>query len=216
MTNCVARLVLGSTLVVLAASSAAAQDTRRIGLTFAFPGAVGVQWDVTDKFSLRADTGFTRFRDELRTNIGDLIPRGFQGISIPDPTTTYTSQNVSIAVSAMWALHTREQLKIYVAPRIGVDLRSQTTEIEYDLSGVPPALLAVLQLPSLQDEFSDTDTVPEFGAMFGVSYRLAERFAVFAETGVAYSRGNLDSGREFRTKFSQFGLRSGIGGILYF
>ena len=215
MTKSVVRVVFSCALLAAVASPAAGQDVRRLGLTFAFPGAVGVQWDVTDMFSLRADAGFNRSRSEFTTDISDFIPRG-QVISWPSPTTITTSQYVSIGVSAMWAIHARDQLKVYVAPRIGVRFASQETETEYDLSGLPPAIVAALQLPSLDEDFSESDAEPEFGAMFGVSYRVAERFGVFAETGVEYTRGDFESRGVLRSTHSSFGLRSGVGGVLYF
>jgi hypothetical protein len=206
------------TLVTCSALSAAAQNDRRIGVTFAFPGAVGVQWDVTDAFSLRADAGFSRTRSESTTDFGDLFPPTFPVTvtRFPSSTTVTTSQHASIGISAMWALHSRDQLKLYVAPRAGVRVMSQESETSYDLSGLPPALLAALQLPRLDEEFSLTDTSPEFGVMFGASYRLAPRFGVFVETGAEYTRGTFESGSSLESTHSTFGIKSGVGAVLYF
>jgi hypothetical protein len=211
-----ARLAISCTLVACSALPAAAQDDRRIGLSFAFPGAVGVQWDVTDAFSLRADGGYSRTRAESSTGFVSLFPAGTPIPALPVSTSVTTSHDVSIGVSAMWAVHSRDQLKVYLAPRIGISLYSQNTEFDFDLSGLPPSVIAALSLPARNADISETDTSPEFGVILGTSYRLAPRFGIFAEGGAAYTRRTFDRSGTLESTFTSVGIRSGVGGILYF
>ena len=217
MTQTLVRVVGGCMVMAAFAVPAAAQNERRIGFSFAFPSAVGVQWDVTDKFSLRADGDFLHNRSELTSDL-DFLPPSLVGSSLPSTTTVNTSQVVSIGVTAMWAIHSSDQLKVYVAPRIAVNILNRESETNYDVSGIPPALLAILQLPAQGETRSETDTMPEYSVGLGASYRLASRFAVFAETGFSYSRGSLGigSGLGLESRQTTFGLRGGVGGILYF
>ncbi len=216
MTQTVVRLAVTCTLVVCAAVPAAAQDDPRIGVTFAFPGAVGVQWDVTDAFGLRADAAFSRTRSESTSDFGELLPRGVGITPFPSITTVTTIQHTSIGLSAMWAVHSRDQLKVYVAPRIGVRVFRQDSETDYDLSGLPPAVVAALSLPRLDEELSFSETSPEFGVSLGASYRLGPRFGVFVETGAEYTRGTFETAGVLESRHSTFAIRSGIGAVLYF
>lgn len=228
MTPLSIRLVF-SGLVLLGAMPAAAQD-RTWGLLFGYPGSVGVQWDVTGKFAVRVDGDYERDHATLTTGMGDPPPRSvttsvtFMPITDVVPArpifissmTETTHQSGSIAVSGLFTLHESDQLKIYVAPRAGVAIVNSTSRTDWDVSGLPPALLAAITFPA-DVERSHTDYAPDISAKFGASYRLGDRFGVFGETGFGYVRRAASTdGSTIEATLSSFGLRAGIGGILYF
>ena len=217
--------MLGGAFVAVFASSSAAQD-RKWGVLFGYPGSAGIQWDVAEKFAVRIDGHYDRNHTTLTTGMADPPPRPSftffdsnfttsQSIFIAAITET-TTQSGSIAVSGLFALHARDQLKIYVAPRVGVRIVNLATRTEWDVSGIPPPLLAAITLPANQER-SQTNYSPDFSAKFGAAYRLGDRFAVFGETGVGYTSGTASStGSTLEIKQSSVGLRAGVGGILYF
>lgn len=220
MKKCIVRLTL-SGLVLLSASPAAAQD-RKWGLLFAYPGAIGIQWDLSSKVAIRFDGDYNRNETEFITDISlgfiPLVP----GAPIPgltpmvvSTTTETSSYNGSIGVSGVFTLVTRDQLKIYVAPRAGVTIAGVSIRSESDPSGIPPALLAAITMPA-NEERSERDYAPEISAKFGAFYRLGDRFGVFGEAGFGYTGGISTSSFNSEVRHYSIGLRSGIGGILYF
>jgi hypothetical protein len=216
MTKPLVRIVF-SGLVLMLAWPAQAQD-RKWGLLFAYPGSVGLQWDVAEKFALRVDGDFNRNHTELESVQGD-PPIRLTPTIVPIFISTLTETTTisgSIAVSGLFTLHARDQLEIYVAPRVGVAIANLTSRTEWDVSGVPPALLAALTLPA-NDEQSRTNYSPDISAKVGASYRPGDRFAVFGETGAGYTRSSSSTlPSNLEVTHSTFGLRAGIGGILYF
>ena len=210
---------------VAAFSSAASAQDRKWGILFAYPGAVGVQWDVADRFAIRVDGDYDRSHSEFITGMGDPPPRvmpTIPGITVPtfipvlvSTTSEITTHRGSIGVSGLFALVARDQLKIYVAPRAGVSMSSVTFRTTFDVSGIPPALLAAITLPA-NEERSESDYAPDFSAKFGAAYRLGDRFSVFGEAGFGYTGGVSTSNFNTEVRQNSIGLRSGIGGILYF
>lgn len=223
MTTWIVRCAV-SCAVLIMAWPAAAQD-RKWGVLFAYPGSVGIQWDLSDKFAIRFDGDYNRNHSEFTIGMADPPPRFspmLPGATLPGLTpivvstvTEITSQNGSIAVSALFTLVTRDQLKIYVTPRAGLSITSVTFRTEYDVSGIPPALLAAITFPA-NEERSESDYAPDISARFGASYRLGDRFSVFAEAGFGYTGGLSTTSLNTEVKQHAIGLRSGIGGILYF
>ena len=222
MTKYIVRLAL-SGLVLVVAWPAAAQD-RKWGVLFAYPGAIGIQWDVSSKFAIRFDGDYNRNETEFITDTGSPVRLSptIPGPPIPGLTpivvstmTETTSYNGSIGVSGVFALVTRDQLKIYLAPRAGVTMAGVSIRTEFDVSGIPPALLAALTVPA-NEERSESNYAPEISAKFGAFYRLGDRFGVFGEAGFGYTGGISTTSFNSEVKHHSIGLRSGIGGILYF
>jgi hypothetical protein len=174
-----------------------------------------VHWDVTEKFSLRLDGDYDRTQTTLTSGTGDPFPRSLPPISISSTIET-TTQAGSIGASGLFTLHARDQLRMYVAPRVGIAIVNLTSRTEWDVSGIPPPLLAALTVPA-NEERSNTDVMAEISALFGASYRVGERFGVFGETGFRYTGGTASAtSSTVEIERSSFGLRAGIGGILYF
>jgi hypothetical protein len=183
---------------------------------FAYPGSVGIQWDATGKFALRFDGDYDRNQTTLTSGMGDPPPRFPAAPIVISSSIETTTQAGSLGASALFTLHARDQLRIYVAPRVGVEIVTLTSRTEWDVSGIPPALLAALTVPA-NEERSTTDIMADIRAIFGASYRVGERFGVFGETGVGYTGGTASAtSSTVEIERSSFGLRAGIGGILYF
>jgi hypothetical protein len=113
---------------------------------------------------------------------------------------TTSSTAVGVGVSALFYVRKWDSLRAYVSPRFGYQRSSFT------FSGSPSA-------PS-------TNTYTGSGSV-GAEYQLHRRFAVFAETGLAYSRAHsadttLAPGVPLTTSSHTWGTRAGVGAILYF
>ena len=111
-----------------------------------------------------------------------------------------SSTSVGVGVSALFYVRKWDNLRAYVSPRFGYQRSSFT------FSGSPSS-------PS-------TSTYTGSGS-FGAEYQLHRRFAVFAETGLAYGRANITDttlapGFSLNTSSHTWGTRAGIGAILYF
>ena len=71
-------------------------------------------------------------------------------------------------------------------------------------------------MPADIDDETETQYDQEYGGVFGALYRLGDRFGVFGETGFQVSRFTSTSSRGSPSTQTTFGLRAGVGGILYF
>ena len=131
----------------------------------------------------------------------------------------------SIGVSALITLTNADQLRTYVAPRVAWGMSRSTTTIEYDLSRFtpPPPLPPPGSRAFQNQELTTKSRTPSYGASFGATTTLRDRFGFFGELGFAYTStdsaplsigGAIESSitRESRT----VSLRSGIGAIIYF
>jgi hypothetical protein len=113
---------------------------------------------------------------------------------------TTSSRSTGVGVSALFYVRKWDSLRAYVSPRFGYQRSSFT------FSGSPSS-------PS-------TNTYSGSGS-FGAEYQLHRRFAVFAETGLAYSRANVNEttlapGFPIQSSSHTWGTRAGVGAILYF
>lgn len=193
------RLVVVFVMVAVCASPAAAQDERRWGLLFAYPGSVGVQWDASDKFALRLDA------DYVQTTFTSEISLGLVGSSIRTTRTTTTTLGITrLGISTPFTVHSRDSLKLYVAPRVAISIERSSSTSEED------------GMPADSDDETETQYDQEYGGVFGALYRLGDRFGVFGETGFQVSRFTSTSSRGLLSTQTTFGLRAGVGGILYF
>jgi hypothetical protein len=196
--------------ILLIAVPVSAQDERRVGVVAAYPASFGVLWQVTDGFALRGDGSFdsSTFEQSVSTSIS------FSPLFGPasSETTTFRSEasnrEVAFGVSALIDLHRRDQLRVYVAPRVGLGFTK--TSLTSTLDG--PSELGRLLAP---ETTTRTARVLAFELMLGASTRIGERFGVFGEIGAGYSRSLGDdsllelSSRTFRS-------RGGVGAILFF
>jgi hypothetical protein len=112
------RLLMVILAMTLTARPSSAQDTGRVGLTMAFPAAVGVIWHATDGLAIRPDFTFSQTsRDE-------------------EVSFTASSASVGLGVSALFYVHRWDNLHAYLSPRFGY----QRTSFTYP--GSSPASLA--------------------------------------------------------------------------
>ena len=197
-------------LVLFAAAPVSAQDERRVGVVAAYPASFGVLWQVTDGFALRGDGSFDWSTFEsVSTSSISLSPLFGPASS---QTTTFrteaSNREVAFGVSALIDLHRRDQLRVYVAPRVGLGFTKTTLTSTLD----SPSELGRLMAP---ETTTRTSRIPAFDLMLGASTRIGERFGVFGEIGAGYSRmlGD-DSPLELGSR--TFRSRGGVGAILFF
>ena len=96
-------LVLAACALVLGNGPAAAQEVHRVGLTAGYPAAVGLVWQVSDRFALRPDVSITRTATNSRG--------GF------DSETTTDSWSVGVGLSGLIYITSWEDLRAYLSPR---------------------------------------------------------------------------------------------------
>jgi len=195
------RRVLGACLLVIVGTGAMpafAQSTHKLGVVMGYPTAAGVLWHVGDRIALRPDFSVTRQQVETTTTT-----------MFVNTTETFTSStdtwNTSLGLSALFYLGPQEDLRFYVSPRLAWLWTRGSSENSLGSSGLTPRDV-------------DTDGYLVSGA-FGAQYSVSDRFRVFGELGVTYSKQDDDtelSGSRFTTSLTGFGLRSGVGIVVYF
>jgi hypothetical protein len=92
-------------LVVLSARPSNAQDVGHVGLTMAFPAAVGVIWQATDRLAIRPDFQFSQ------SGSGSL---------------TSSQLSTAVGVSALFYVRKWDNLRAYLSPRFGYQHSSVT------------------------------------------------------------------------------------------
>jgi hypothetical protein len=106
-----------------------------------------------------------------------------------------STHSATLAGSALFYMGRWEKLQTYVSPRLSYSRSGSSIE-----SGV--------------DSSSDGWGV---SGSFGAQYSLSERFAVFAEAGLGYSRATAENSLTTLDRTSwTFGTRTQIGATLYF
>jgi len=168
--------------MMLFARPSSAQETGQVGLTMAFPAAVGVICHATDELAIRPDFTFSE-----ASSTGTAL--------------TSSTASVGVGVSALFYVRKWDNLRAYLSPRFGYQWSSFTFQ-----GSSPPS--------------GSTNTYSGSGS-FGAEYLLHRRFAVFAETGLVYSHAGTDGatltpGFSLASSAHTWGLRGGVGAILYF
>lgn len=193
-----AQLVAAIVCVVGAVGAAEAQQDRRVGVVIEYPASFGMLWHVTDRVALRPDVTLSWTTTETTSTLN----------VIGGPTTTTTTSDTStraLGLSGLFYLGPPQDLRFYVVPRVAYIWTSSESETS------PP----LLQLGPYE---SDGTGVQASGA-FGAQYAVHERFRVFGELGVGYTRQESETGYAVsRTTLEQrgFGLRSGVGVVVMF
>jgi hypothetical protein len=192
--------VLITGLLSGAALPASAQQDRTAGLVMGYPASVGVLWHVTEGVALRPDATISQQSIETTST--------FTGLGGTSQTSTTTSDGwaSSIGVSALFYLGAPDALRFYVTPRVAYAWsRTENEAAAGDL----------LQLGPYETE---SDGLLVAGS-FGAQYAPHERFRLFGELGLSYSRQEGTTG--YTVSRSQavttgVGLRSGVGVVVYF
>jgi hypothetical protein len=187
------------------ASIASAQDEPRLGFVIGAPAVAGVQWQITDRFAIRGDAAFSWNRVEQVT--GSLT----SGTNTVTLTTRSRSSVASAGVSALITVSRREQLRLYVAPRVA--WQNVSSEFTTDtLSQFGGSSASVSTRSS-----STTRNGVQFEGLFGGNYRLTERFSIFGETGLSLTTPTASSSTPTDSvKSHSFGSRSNVGVVIHF
>jgi hypothetical protein len=153
-------------LVLLAPAVVHAQDDPKVGVTMGYPGAIGVQWQVSDAFALRPEITFSR-------TTGDSTGSDLLGAN--PPVTTEDTNAVGAALSALVYVGRKDALRPYISPRIAYSRSAASAST--NTNTIPG--------PSTSDS-----TISSYSAAgsFGAQYALGRRFSVFGELGASYTR----------------------------
>jgi hypothetical protein len=114
------------------------------------------------------------------------------------------TSSVSLAASLLFTTHRWDNLSTYVSPRLSYTRSAGTS---------------VLSSGTTSTTFETTNTGYGLTGSFGVDYRLGERFAVFGETGLTFTRQTSESDVSVSlgdTTARSFGTRSAVGVVFYF
>ena len=178
--------------------SASAQPARRVGLVMGYPASVGVLWQVADGVAIRPDVTLNWTTAETTSS----------AIAVGAPTVMTRSEGwtTALGLSGLFYLgSSQDALRFYIVPRAAYVWSS--TEVENS----PP-------LPQLGPYASDGHGFQVSGS-FGAQYAVHERFRLFGELGLGYTTQESDTGYTLsRTTLetSTFGLRSGVGVVVFF
>jgi hypothetical protein len=197
----VSRVVMLTIAVLSVASAALGQQARNVGIVMGFPAAAGVLWNVSDGFALRPDVAVTHQSTETTSSV-------ILGLGSVTQTVTSTSDGwaTSAGISALFFFGAPDALRFYLTPRVAYVWTRSETESE-------PASLT--QLGAYE---SKTDGFLVAGS-FGAQYAPHDRFRLFGELGLTYTRQDGFSGYSISrsdTVTTSAGLRSGVGVVVLF
>ena len=156
------RLMLAVGMVLCVGANALAQDAGQVGITMAFPSAVGVIWHVTDNFAVRPDISFSSGSTE-----SPAIRAGSSLLAPVIESIESSSTAVTAGVSGLFYFGTWDKLRVYVSPRYAYGRVTSNTGSTFAI-----------------DNRNSTYAVT---GSFGAHYQLHHRFAVFGETGFGYN-----------------------------
>lgn len=196
--------VIAGALLLGSASIVSAQAENRRGLVLGFPGSAGVQWQINDRFAVRGDAAFNWNRVE---QVGSLTFGGGTSTS----TTESRSSVASAGVSTLITLSRREQLRLYLAPRLAWQaVRSSFSTDTTTQSGSTSANVSTRTT-------STTRNGVQFDGMFGANYRLGDRCSVYGETGLSLTTPTATSSTPTdQVRSYSFGSRTNVGVVLHF
>jgi hypothetical protein len=176
--------------IVLACAARAGAQEHALGVTIGYPGSLGVVWQPSSRIALRPGIAFRTSGSQPLNDLGH-----------------FQSWSFSADISGLIYLQPAGPLRMYVTPRYLYSRISSTSTIE---------------VPQIQSPFGTLTTIPittrrstnEHGVagLVGAEYRLGDRFGVFGEAGLLYTRASL------LTNSSSWavGSTSSVGVALYF
>lgn len=177
------RIVVCCSLLFGVVSTASAQTEKRFGFVIGYPAVAGVQWQVSDRFAIRGDAGFDwGVVDTVTANLTFGSNFG-NNSNVSTSTTRFRHSTTAVGVSGLVTVSRREQLRLYLAPRISWNRLHSSVSSDAVTISLPGAITSTLS----QDR-SSSSTTNGVGAdgMFGANYRLGDRFEVFGEAGVSF------------------------------
>lgn len=184
------RRYLGLCLTLLAClpALAAAQDTRKVGLTIGYPAAVGILWHATDKIALRPELSLS----------GSSSSTQVSSVNIDS-----SAWALGVGFSALFYTGKYDHLRTYFTPRYSYTRASSTVTPTSTIQG------------TVADSTSTSNT-HGFTGSFGAQYEISDRFSVFGELGFGFAHTNSRSDIGTTGHANAWGLRSGVGVVVYF
>jgi hypothetical protein len=195
------RVALMFAVTVVGAPSAAAQDRGQAGIVMGYPPSIGIIWHVTDGVAIRPEVSFTRTTGDTTTVLTvSTFPAGT--VTTTSQMSTNTSWQIGVGVSALFYVGRWDALRTYLAPRVAYSKGGFSSTV----SNAPVG------------SFDGTTSSYSAAGSFGAQYSLAERFGVFGDVGLGYTRGRTGSGAVASSKSTSntVSTRSAVGVILYF
>lgn len=186
-------------VLVSGVAPALAQSTRTVGLVMGYPASVGVLWHVADGLALRPDISLSRLATETTSTSIDFLGAPQTATTVSEGWTT------SLGLSGLFYLGAPGDLRFYLTPRVAY----AWSRSDYESSP------GFAQLGPYESESEGWLAAGSFGAQ----YAPHERFRLFGEVGLSYSRQDGTTGysnSRSRNVTTSVGLRSGVGVVVYF
>ncbi len=187
----IVRLASVVTLILWgSAANSFAQDPGDIGLSMGYPSSVAVIWHMTNRVAIRPEVSLNWSSTEFETDL-----------PIDGGELSTDSFSTGIGVGALFYLSTTDRLRTYISPRINYVRTSIDTNAPFT--------------PDLERTLDGFQVAGSFGGQFAVS----DRFSVFGEVGLAYSKTTTTleiSPVNTETRMRTFGTRTTAGVTLYF
>jgi hypothetical protein len=187
--------------------SAFAQTEKRVGLVMGYPTTVGVQWQVSDRFALRADGGFSFGETEQIT-----VSLSLNGVTGGGSTTESRHRTASLGVSGLFTVSRSDQLRLYLAPRAAWNVVHTSFTTEDSGSTFPGG---VTRPPTTRSSSLTTNGLGLDGS-FGANYRMSDRFAVFGEAGISLISPSAGGSSSSILKSYILSSRGDVGVVIFF
>ena len=200
----VTSVVIFCALIFAGASSVSAQTDNRWGVVMAFPTAAGLQWQANDRLTFRGDVAFDHGVVEQVVTSGGLFINGVQVSSSSSRTTEFRHSTFSLGMAGLFTVARREQLRLYVSPRVAWRRLDSSFETRDDDG------------PQTAFDSATTTNGLEVEGTFGANYRLGDRFSVFGETGIGFTSPTASSASASETRSYVVGSRGTFGVVVHF
>jgi Outer membrane protein beta-barrel domain len=172
-------------LVAIVPALAAAQDTRKVGITMGYPAAFGVLWHASSSLAIRPELSVSGSSNETLSNSFESEGDGWA---------------VGTGISALFYLGPADKLRTYVSPRYTYAHTSNTTELA---SVTNSSTTATTNINSVAGSFGAQYAVGDRFSVYGeVGFGFSHSTAKSSPSGIKGS-GN------------SWGLRSGVGVVFY-
>ena len=192
-------VVVCGVVMLLASSTARAQDAGNLGLTIAYPARIGLQWHVSDRVAVRPAVGFTRDWSENR----------FSDDADPSSTLESDTTSVDFEIGVPIGVAKWDNLRAYITPRYSYSRSASSAEAAFGFGPVDQVVLETSVVRS-------TAQTHGFGAALGLQHALHERFSIFAEAGLRYDHTTYDYERLSTGTRNALGSSAVVGAVFYF
>ena len=180
-------LVLGS---LGQTTTAFAQEKGDLGVVMGYPTSIGFIYHVSDRFALRPEITFASTGSESETDFSESEGDAWA---------------LGFAISGNFYVAQWDKVRSYVSARYNYNHSESTSS-------------TTILLPFIEDNESTlTSNAHGFFGMFGGVYSLHDRFSVFGEVGLGYTRQRAESeATGGKSTGHQFGPRTAVGINFYF